>query len=163
MRKRKESLYLSRLSRCLGSTSPFFFAFFRVFFFYSRKEKSVSSLANNNVSIRFDSEREIRRESGMRDVLRKKKNTTNNFGHKTISPPKSKKRDDAKTKTKKKRERESVFSPIRKRRVKEFYRGNKTTKEERVGFIKQKREMEMEFKRKGATSSFRVCLFYLIP
>ena len=60
-------------------------------------------------------------------------------------------------------ERESVFSPIRKRRVKEFYRGNKTTKEERVGFIKQKREMEMEFKRKGATSSFRVCLFYLIP
>ena len=28
----------------------------------------------------------------MRDVLSKKKNTTNNFGHKTISPPKSKKR-----------------------------------------------------------------------
>ena len=114
-----------------------------------RGKRSVSLLAN--VSIRFDS-REIRRESGMCNVLRK---NNNNFGHKTISefnkisPPKSKKRRRDKEDEEEETERESVFSPIRKRRVKEFYRGNKTTKEERVGFIKQKREMEMELKGRG--------------
>ena len=119
MRKRKESLYLSRLSRCLGSTSPLCGGF--RFFFYSRKEKSVSLLANN-VSIRFDS-REIRRESGMRnDVLRKEQHHQQLWAQNDLS---SKVKEKTTTRRRRRRrERERAFSHRYVRRVKEFYGNN---------------------------------------
>lgn len=61
--EKKNSLYLSRLSRCLGSTSPWWwclFLFVRVLPFLCKERESVSMSAPTAQTSRF--EREIRRE-----------------------------------------------------------------------------------------------------